>query len=160
MVMHILSLLHTNVSWPRLAVRLSLDLHLLWGIDRSLTWHVWLSDVKMWCTLLSETPFIGCKWHLCLFLQEKLNRSVLVLEWCEGWIPLKHFGLTEQAKCCWVTGVADRILDSFCLVLIGSILNLSLLIRSRRKKARPLGRFYFQNKMAPSAVFSMHDFST
>lgn len=31
MLMHILSLLHTNVSWPRLAVCLSLDLHLLWG---------------------------------------------------------------------------------------------------------------------------------
>lgn len=31
MLMHILSLLHTNVSWPRLAVCLSLDLHLLSG---------------------------------------------------------------------------------------------------------------------------------
>lgn len=31
MLMHILSLLHTNVSWPRLAVCLSVDLHLLSG---------------------------------------------------------------------------------------------------------------------------------
>lgn len=31
MLMHILSLLHTNVSWPRLSVCLWLDLHLLWG---------------------------------------------------------------------------------------------------------------------------------
>lgn len=31
MLMHILSLLHTNVSWPRLTVCLSLDLHLLSG---------------------------------------------------------------------------------------------------------------------------------
>ena len=39
------------------------------------------------------------------------------------------FRVAEQAKCCWITGVGDRILDSFCLALIGSILSLSVLIR-------------------------------
>lgn len=64
--------------------------------------------------------------------------------------------MAEQAKCCWITGVGDRILDYFCLALIGSILGLSVLISVLAVKS--LGyweRFYFQNEMLSCPAFAL-----
>lgn len=123
--MHIHSLLHTNVSWPKLAVCLSLNLHLLSGY--------WL---QFSLTHFSPNPatdifysqyihFSGCK---CESHKEMCpwNKMLGVLV---SWIIIYELFLSDgKSKCCWITGVGDRKLDSFCVALIGSILSLSVLI--------------------------------
>lgn len=58
MLMHILSLLHTNVSWPRLAVCLSQDLHLLSGYWPQFNLTLVTANERTVVFIIHHNPFL------------------------------------------------------------------------------------------------------
>lgn len=68
MLMHILSLLHTNVLWPRLSICLRLDRHLFsvyWPLFKK--WHFcrWHKE-PLYSNMFLLANLKDCEWQLCL----------------------------------------------------------------------------------------------
>lgn len=103
MLMHILSLLHTNVFWPRLLWAYEWISICFQGIDHSFMWllikerlYYLLSNIRhlLYCTLNTRVMAKIMYW------------SKTRLEWDTDWVHSKCF-----TGFYWITGVADRILS-------------------------------------------------